>query len=693
MRWMLAVSLALVALLFWLTRAHDPPADALQAPPGAASPPGTGERVREDLHAAPPAAVAAPPRAAVTARSGREASPDPPPSLPTATAFVVYGIVVDEGGVRLRGAALNCYAEAGEVRHALGSAYTAHDGSYEVRLDNDARWAEIEVQRAWAQERREREDWQRARHLRDRLRGIEEFVAARSLGEAVGVVVVASAPGHLPSSQRLRAERSGHARADFMLLRGEMLSGQVHGPLGPVAFAEVFLLAPHDFERIDGTRADREGRYFIGVSEPGLYHLHARREGVGAGLLGNVELPPLAGAGLPDLLLQGAGLLSGTALYPDGRSAAHTLVRAVPEEFAFQVAVSIPAARVAMEESEGGLFGGEVLTDRFGHFEIGGLAAGVYGLRLADLDPGAQVVELHRASAGNLRPIFNGYRLVVDVELQDGPSTVQVVQTLKRVETGSERVELVRVPGRETYLGRRNYYVVEPGERYLLAVRAAGMSMASESIAIGRVPFEAQRTVRLYPAETVDDDVASNVDRDLWGELRVRVASASGDALEGFRLTVRAYASSAPVPEEGLALALPPGPHRLRVEAADPRSTHWLPYEGVFEIGCRATTRLAVEPRRGGRLRVVAPAEPAGIGPRWYVSAPREKPLRLFTEADEPRVRWTLEAGETLLSELVEPGTYAIHVQRQGEPQETREVRIPPGETVELRLSGRSGRW
>jgi hypothetical protein len=329
-----------------------------------------------------------------------------PASAPGGSRFLVRGSVV---AARTRwgiaGARLEVLARLDGTESSVKRGTTDSDGRFELLMPEEGPGSWEEELRDVAQERRLSEEDRRLTRMMEeeqtarsegktlaRKRSREELARAalsrmEELSRAKSSLVLRiTSEGYLPKEVALAAgSDAGCDLGEIVLEQGEVFTGRVLGLLETAATdVAVYLVSADDLRRLGGTRTDTNGEYALPLPLPGIYHVHARAEDQGAGVLADIELPPIGDPVLPDLLLRGEGLLTGFVSYIDESPAEAVSVLAVPPDFAGLPLAAIQEERLVYEEMKGGLFGNFATSDRDGSYEIPYLAAGPYLLRFGD---------------------------------------------------------------------------------------------------------------------------------------------------------------------------------------------------------------------------------------------------------------------------------------------------------------------
>ena len=342
---LVVVLLLAAALVAWATWSPGPPdgAPGSAAPTPAAHAPAVatpdGERPRERLEPRPADAT--------------------PRVEPAAGAHALRGTVRAADGAPLAGATVEVELASREGRREVARATSAAGGGYAAALDA--------------------------------LDALEPLDRAGSR-----VFARASAPGRQPQEKSLAVARAdaGALSLDFELAAGSELSGRAVDAAGrAIADAEVALIvagrAPDGspLRRVAAeTRSRGDGRFSLGFVSAGRVEVLARADGAGTAHR-EVDLDAGAGRSLGDLVLAGAGALSGHARYPDRSPAVGLELWAVGEELDPEKNPLVAAARRAtLAEREGGLSYGRATTDAEGAFTFAGLRAGRYSLLPAKPD-------------------------------------------------------------------------------------------------------------------------------------------------------------------------------------------------------------------------------------------------------------------------------------------------------------------
>ena len=390
MRTLVLALLALVAIVsLWGLLSVEPEGEATAAAPRSVE---VGieresEPVRTVLEASrePPGQAESVPRATRRGsdRDDRAWLTLPPSTLtpPGGAGRYLVGRVTDRYGVALGGVHLTLEIGARGVTQVLERVNSRSDGRYWIRLPRRGPVSMMELaleRHADEQEelaiREGREPDRRSwRNRRDTGR-IDQRVRAVRVG-------------YLPHSFSIGdASRSANElRRDLVLEEGHLATGRIVDDEGrPVSQAEVRLVSALDLFDIKKTQSEAGGIWHMAMPDVGIYHLHARREGFGAAVLEELEVPPLADAPLPDLMLRGDARLEGRVAYPDRRTASGVRVEAVPAELYAAGKRRAEPDRLLLEETHGGLWGSFGVSDDMGRFRIDKLAEGPYVLFFSD---------------------------------------------------------------------------------------------------------------------------------------------------------------------------------------------------------------------------------------------------------------------------------------------------------------------
>ncbi len=344
----------------------------------------------------------------------------------------------------------------------------------------------------------------------------------------ISIVLRASTPGYLAREVPLAIDPRAdgiHDVGTIALEPGEVFTGRVLGLLeAGTANVDVHLVSADDLKRLTSTRTNARGEYALPMPLPGLYHVHARADGQGAGVLANVELPPFGEPILADVLLRGNGRLAGFVTYPDGSAAEAVSILAIPAEFGGSPRASIAPERLVYEEMNGGLYGSSATSLRDGSFEIPFLDVVPYLLSVegdAGDDPGPPV---HPPASVKL--VYPLHRLRVRVrapmsrENDWGLETVECADLVQRADGTLDRRTL-GAPS-ESPGGGDRFFLVEPGHAYEVSALRAGQVLDLQSVQIRDSAYET--LVDLYPrpvvqaAEERDSPVDPSAPRRAKGE-------------------------------------------------------------------------------------------------------------------------------------------------------------------------------
>lgn len=484
------------------------------------------------------------------------------------------------------------------------------------------------------------------------------------------------------------AERRGVTEHDVVFVPGEMRSGLVYCNDRPVADAEVLLLDFETSEVLGRTETNRQGEYRIAVREAGTYDFLAREDGFGVGVHRGLTVPLGQRARLPDLHLEGVGLLAGTVRFPDAKAVAGLRLLAVPEEFGFGAQPHVPEDRRIEVELEGaGLYGSETLTvpsgEHMGRFEFRGLKPGRYRLTFpSHPEPELQAVEVHDSGNESIDITYTNPRLRVVAVAHDyggrmndavewidprsgmklsQPSSVRIELDVARIFVSDEGVRVQdSVPGPPSMPSSgAAFFEVEPAAEYLVRARGVGLEETYVTLETPARITETTATLFLYPfgydgpreaGELHDPSVAPRlcfVLVDPSGEpiegvpLRATLRTADGDALGSLTdLDVSSFA--------GGCVPVPPGVYTHEL-ALTPRADSFelAPEPGIVEAVLGEERRVRVTTRVGGRLRVEAHWPKVGNTTHHApfsirLEAPDGEPIQalFWREEGEPRAQF-----------------------------------------------------
>ena len=480
----------------------------------------------------------------------------PPSALtpPGGEGRYLIGRVTDADGIGLGGAQLTLEIEARGVTQPIERASSRSDGRYWIRLPRYGPVSLMEhaLERdADEQEERAREGGQGT----DRRRWRRQYGTGR-ITQRLHV----TRSGYLPEKLALgkATPSTKDLRRDIVLEAGHLVTGRIVDDEGRgVSRAEVRLVSAVDLFDAKETQSEAGGSWHIAMPEFGIYHLHARREGVGAAVLEELEVPPLADAPLPDLMLRGEARLEGRIVYPSQRAASGVRVEAVPAELHAMGKRRAEPDRLLLEETRGGLWGSYAVSDDRGQFRIDKLAGGPYVLAFSD-HPELEDFGPVATSATDLILEYPIPRLKVEVR-GPGVDTWSPLTLERELEWTDASGELRSTQTREPVSpgSAAQFFQVPEGSSFRLALHSEGEELAQHASSLA--PGAWEYSVTLWARRTARQD---------WAAMG-RQAKDEGQAL-------RSPTESSPGLEDG-ARALGrriPGPHlRLMLswsKASDP---------------------------------------------------------------------------------------------------------------------------
>ena len=630
--------------------------------------------------------------------------------------LVVRGSVRSQDGIALSGVAVSI----GTVRETFPVVRTNGRGMFEARPDPKW-WKEVQKEarreQRWNERRNEAiEEWRRQGHseqARAFLRRTSDTSSWIRRRYGSHISLRATMPGYLPYEDEVGTFdwEGGSFEHDFIMRPGTLERGRVLDDKGsPQAGVEILLLSEVDGEVISRTRSGEQGAYDLAVPSLGTYDVLARADGLGTGRVESIALPVADASGLPNIVLTGSAMLNGTVAYPNGKPVKGVVLRALPEDFAFERNFRVPERRRIEEELAGtGLFESDTVTGEAGHFELERLQVRRYGLVFPGHPrPEEQAVKLVGAPLDNVRLVYTSHRLRVTVVAVDAheafgrptrngaprpeakpfPINVRVTELVPKDDHGfSEKI----VNGPPTVHSRQSgYFDIHPNRRYLVRASANGMEDTILSVQTGNVNYETTATLHLFPLgysnleSHLDDDVAPKLSFSIEGEesFRLSVLSAEGAPLE--RLQGMA------VPSEGLDVKLPLETITWSARPANPSQGFALPMQSdepiLVPVGSERRVRVA--PKLGGRLaiRAVRPEGEKAVSFAARLIRDREEVELVFHDDGEhsggaSRFRASVDY---MWSQPLEPGRYELYVKVSGR----REVfagkfDVRAGETVE----------
>jgi hypothetical protein len=502
------------------------------------------------------------------------------------------------------------------------------------------------------------------------------------------IVVDASAPGRRPMGRALSAyatpgggPRTG-TTAPLVLERGATLRGRVVDGAGrPVAGATVTARSADD-EHATESRTDAEGRYAVGVEVSQAHSLHVVRTGVGAAVVGPIALSRDVDAEAADVVLRDLGVLEGVARFEDGSPAAGVPVAAAPEGTPTDFDAAEPAP------------GGGCLTNRTtsgsdGAFRLTGLVPGRYALTAGPGGPteGAPVYATGRQDAD---VVVSAVRVRLRVRDGEGRPVPGALYRAAWFENGGEEQALGTVLAADGVVelwGRA-------GRRLLLSAEVPGHPLAEAVVSLGRGRNEADAALTIRPATGPK------------GWIRVALTARGGERLESFQAYCVTALSETLIPwredpvadRAGRLPPLFPGRYRLTVyPGRGPNAAPlelFFPIETVVVVNPGAETPLALEARRGGRVRLNVSARGGaalGEGAVRVEARPRAGgravQLPVFVRpADDGGwyVGGVVAKAPCTGLFLFEPGGYDLHVAAEGYKPTVAPLAIAPGEITDV---------
>ena len=333
---------------------------------------------------------------------------------------------------------------------------------------------------------------------------------------------VFAVPREAPFQRRMRREHQQtwipgeEASCSISLTRGGTLTGRLLGPDGEPARAGGVRLCrevPEKYgvriEEWDRAHVDLDGRFELDFYHRGSYRLQARAPGLGTAEVRGLELDPGRIDEPLEVVVEGAGALSGLCVDPEGRPVPGIELVVAHENLLGLERWRIPStpawdSRLPEELLGRGLLVDRVRADEYGRFRAGGLVPGRYFFTGEQWTDPVVWPELHATGCG-------------DVEVAVGPWTVVV-------ELPEEYRDLVdpadvychgpsRGPRIDASEGEIAFSVL-PGETYAIGCRSPSLACEEQEVFVPRETAAVRRTLAVRPAEP--------------GRLVIRVRDAGG---------------------------------------------------------------------------------------------------------------------------------------------------------------------
>lgn len=419
------------------------------------------------------------------------------------------------------------------------------------------------------------------------------------------------------------------------------------------------------------TTADESGRYVVPIKGPlvrgpftGEVRIEAEAQGVGAASIGPLPFPSTERRILqvPDLVLEGRGVIAGVAVFPDRTPAAGVEIEYRP----FRDRISSLRGP--------GLVYGRARTDEYGRFRLAGLREGRF----------------------SVRPCF--YPVGMGMTCMTGTEDVCLEVSSYRVRLRVQDDEGRPLPG--TLLGARCTHPSEESLRGPHPVPTADGSVDLwEQRPGARLVFMAQ-----LPGLVVAEG-ETTIDEGVWSKDVVLTLRPPGDAVGYLRLCPRATDGSAVGPyyvevisplaevavrdlmpahvgEDGLVGPIPVGTWKLWMEALpdeEGRRACWFDATTVATVCRGEVADVDIELRVGGRVRVRVPS---------VTDDADDDPAVGLTYASDPETREGLRPGwdEWKTSEVLKPGFWAMNVEAEGFLPQSHPVIVYAGAVTEVEV-------
>ena len=387
------------------------------------------------------------------------------------------------------------------------------------------------------------------------------------------VLASISEPGYCEGQRSLRWKAGRQQLIAKLVTRpGATLHGRVVGvdgqpPVGSCYIALQGTADPNRPSRLRPTRTyAREGKFALDLTHPGTFVLTAYSRGGGSQRISELELDLDA---LPDDLvvqLEGAGVLSGRVLDPDGSPLPNLILDFIDNGQGGPKRRAPWPSSAVLKAQSGGHHEAWVTTDDQGRFEVTGLKAGLF--RIYDREGEEQDLGGRAWPTGSLgiELLVDAYVLSVSVEDAEGEALEAAVSGRGELERPWLQSCAVAGDAPQLHWIQRDGVGIaraRPNVVYEISAWGGGYSRAHQQVSLGSKRRRVHLTLALPPKK----DPA---------ELILQPLDPGGQALGG-RVRARVYAGRPPralkmlegQARTAIRASLPPGTYRVVVERPD----------------------------------------------------------------------------------------------------------------------------